>query len=105
METRKAKPGGLEKAPTRGREQGKGTFLVLLQMVRESEKGREESERHLGRMTFVCQPLTRPGRPGWSLSPGVSPSSPGAPLAPYGDFSFLVRGEVPFSAFTTPFSW
>lgn len=53
----------------------------------------------------MCQPLVRPGRPGWSLSPGVSPSSPGAPLAPYGDFSFLVRGEVPFSAFTTPFSW
>lgn len=26
-------------------------------------------------------------------------------LWPQGDLSFLVRGEVPFSAFTTPFSW
>lgn len=81
MKTRKAKPGGLEKAPMRGREQGKGTFLVLLQTVRESKKGREESERHLGKMT--CVPAAQGDacearEAGLVLSPGISPSSPGA---------------------------
>lgn len=51
IKQRKAKPGGLEKVPMRGGwENRKGTFLVLLQMVHKSKKGREESERHLGKM-------------------------------------------------------
>lgn len=80
MKQRKAKPGGLEKAPTGGRAQGKGTFLVLLQMVQESKKGREESERHLGKMTGfqAVQDDAREDREeGLLLSPGISPSSPG----------------------------
>lgn len=70
----------MEKVPTRGREQGKGTFLVLLQMVQESKKGREESERHLGKMTGfqAVQDDAREDREeGLLLSPGISPSSPG----------------------------
>ena len=108
MKQRKAKTGGLEKAPTRGREQGKRTFLVLLQMVQESKKGREESERHLGKMLvskLFKTMLVRTGRRGCFLVLVSRPPPQETSLCFYGDFSFLVLGEVPFSAFTTPFSW
>lgn len=80
MKQKAAKPGGLEKAPTRGWEQRKGSFLVLLQMVQESKKGREKSERHLGKMTGfqAVQDDAREDREeGLLLSPGILPSSPG----------------------------
>lgn len=80
MKQRKAKPGGLEKVPMRGMEQGKGIFLVLLQMVQESKKGREESERHLGKMTSfqaVQDDTHEDGEEALLLSPSISLSSPG----------------------------
>lgn len=64
----------------RGREQGKGTFLVLLQMVQENKKGREKSERHLGKTTgfqAVQDDAREDQEEGLLLSPGISPSSPG----------------------------
>lgn len=107
MKQRKAKPGGLEKAPTGGKEQGKGTFLVLLQMVQERRKEREENETpRADNLLPSCsrQPCEdrEEGLPS-VLAPLPPPQEP-RPFF-YGDFSFLVRGEVPFSAFTTPFSW
>lgn len=77
-------------------------------MVQESKKRREESERHLGKMTSfqaIQDDAARTRRRGCFLVLVSHPPPQETRLCFYGDFSFLVRGEVPFSAFTTPFSW
>ena len=108
MKQRQAKPGGLEKAPTRGREQGKGPFWFYCKWFKRARKEGRRARDTLGRR-LVSKPLkmalVRTRRRGCFLVPVSRPPPQETSLCFYGDFSFLVLGEVPFSAFTTPFSW
>lgn len=49
MKQRKAKPGGLEKAPTRGREQGKGPFWFYCKQFKRARKEGRRARDTLGR--------------------------------------------------------
>lgn len=82
---------------------------------RKKEHGREERERDREHAraqagednVFSSHPrwhLQGWGAEGWCLVLVSHPPALQTGLWLYGDLSFLVRGEVPFSAFTTPFS-
>lgn len=82
-------------------ERERGLFGFIANGSREQErKGGERETPWEDDSEPSKTPLVRSRRRGCSVL-----VSQDTTLGFYGDLSFLVRGEVPFSAFTTPFSW
>lgn len=83
----------------------RGLFGFIANGSREQErKGGERETPWEDDSEPFKMPLLRSRRRGCSVLVSHPPPQE-TTLGFYGDLSFLVRGEVPFSAFTTPFSW